>query len=194
MTVEGLLREKHKPAKPDPESRFLLLANIGLLVLWLIWALDVYGSLPARIPLHFDAGGTPDRWGDKSILNWLGLYLAGLGLAIINLGCAFAIPVMIRKWPSAVNLPDKEKFLSLPQDAQKDFYPPLISMVFWIALSCTAVLWLMNYHIYQAAVSSEGGFSVVFAVVCVAIMIAAIIISIVFFLRRYNALMKKHAG
>ncbi|HSJ32502.1 MAG TPA: DUF1648 domain-containing protein [Longimicrobiales bacterium] len=48
----------------------LLVATVGLSVY-------VYPELPERIPLHFRADGTPDRWGDRSWLTWLLLPLIG---------------------------------------------------------------------------------------------------------------------
>lgn len=47
--------------------------------LWWRWA-----SIPARIPIHFDGAGSPDRWGDKAAL--MGLVGVPLVLGLLLLG------------------------------------------------------------------------------------------------------------
>jgi len=67
------------------ESALELLALGGMLVCVLIVALN-YSTLPARIPMHFDAAGAVDRYGHKSEL-WL---LAGLAVVLCLINWAIA--------------------------------------------------------------------------------------------------------
>lgn len=50
-----------------------------IIILPILYLMAVYGSLPATIPVHFDASGTPDDYGDKSVL-WV--MLLGIQLLV----------------------------------------------------------------------------------------------------------------
>ena len=56
---------------PSP-AQFIdhFLRYAGLIVVLGLWILVLvaYGELPEQVPMHFDAAGNPDRWGDKAEL------------------------------------------------------------------------------------------------------------------------------
>jgi uncharacterized membrane protein len=58
----------------------LALANVALLLLWLLAALAAYRHLPDAIPVHFTLAGAPTRWEPTALGWWLALPLVAVGL------------------------------------------------------------------------------------------------------------------
>jgi len=78
---------------------FLLVALLVNLALWLFVALRFPG-LNDLLPLHFDAQGFPDRIESKSgIFN-----LPFIGLAIVFVNAAFALPTRVRERAAGILL------------------------------------------------------------------------------------------
>ncbi len=118
---------------PDPTTR-ILLGVIGLLVLSLFaYAMTTYGELPARIPMHFNAAGDPDRFAARSWGSWLLLPIVGTLVCAVTVGGS---QLITRLPPEKMNLPNKELFLALPRAEQLD-----IIRSFSRAFLATAVVW-----------------------------------------------------
>lgn len=84
---------------------------------WALWlscaaglglAFQAYSTSPARVPVHYEAGGIPDRWGSPLEVLIVYVGVIGLGTALF-----LATPEIIRRAPaSMVNLPHKEYWLA----------------------------------------------------------------------------------
>jgi hypothetical protein len=92
-----------------------------------------WSRLPARIPIHFQANGTPDRWTQKGaelflvfVLPWLtsGLFY-GLGV----------FGNWLEKYPQLLNIPNKEKFLTLPPQSRGPVYAAFTELFVLMAVS-----------------------------------------------------------
>lgn len=67
-------------------NRNYSLAILGILVLgWMAWLWSVYSELPERIPVHFDASGTPDGWGSKITVWFIPIVSVVISVALILL-------------------------------------------------------------------------------------------------------------
>ena len=116
-------------AIPDDDRAFLrarpmaggvlcgLLPLAGLAAVWSMAALW-WPTLPAQIPLHFDAAGVPDRWGPASVANWFMLPFIATWLAALLGGIAAFMPALVRTWPAIVNVPQKKRWMALPPEAR----------------------------------------------------------------------------
>lgn len=94
-----------------------LLPFTGLAAVWTLAALW-WPTLPARIPLHFDGDGVPDRWGPASIANWFMLPFIATWLTALVGGIAAFMPALVRTWPAIVNVPQKKRWMALPPEAR----------------------------------------------------------------------------
>ncbi|HET8538834.1 MAG TPA: DUF1648 domain-containing protein [Anaeromyxobacter sp.] len=118
----------------------------GLNVLFVIGtfaaAIANHARQPARIPLHFDLAGVPDRWGDRSWGNTLAVPLVGLAItALIYAGAR--IVGWARRHPELLDLPDKKAFLALPPDLQEPIWRQMKALFYWLAVPQTLVFLTM---------------------------------------------------
>lgn len=82
----------------------LLLSCVG----GLAFALQVYSTSPARVPIHYGPGGVPDRWGSPLDVLLIHGCVIGFGTALF-----LALPKLIRHAPkSLINLPHKDYWLA----------------------------------------------------------------------------------
>ena len=120
----------------------LLLGALALL--WLV-AVTTYGDLPARVPLHFDLAGHPDRWGERSWASWLLLPGIATLLTGLFLGVGLGLPWLARHQPGLINLPRKAVFLGLSADARVRVVAVssdlLCGCAVLVDLLLTAILW-----------------------------------------------------
>lgn len=126
-----------------------------------VWA---YGSLPERIPLHFGFDGTPDRWGERSLANWLSLPIIGVGLAALMDG--------VGQWAlrhpekRTINLPQSADLMALPVERRVPVLKRAVAMT-----NALAVLILTSFAILQggAYTAAHGDPSQVWTVVGIGI-------------------------
>lgn len=109
----------------------VLLPLAGLAVVWGL-AIAWWPSLPARIPIHFDGSGRPDRWGPSS--QWFLLpTIATLVIGLVG-GIGAALPLLVRNHPGLVNTPRKRQWLALDAEARLRAMLPIRWLLAWVGL------------------------------------------------------------
>lgn len=133
-----------------PIIRLFSVASVLVLV---VFAAAVYGTLPDRIPTHFDFSGTATTFSDKRVWNWFDLTLAGVGSWALVTGIGGALPSR----PHWFNFPEKERFLALPSEYQGPVIAEMRTMLDIVALG-TALLFL-SIHVtaWRVALGHEAG-------------------------------------
>jgi len=121
-------------------KRVFDLANLILLVLLGNTVYRAYPSLPARIPIHFNLAGQPDRWGGRGGLIALALVPVGL-TALLYLVARFAIGR--GAGARSVNIPHKEEFLRLPAEKQEIFWSVLRELLAGMAAAMNLLFYLI---------------------------------------------------
>jgi uncharacterized membrane protein len=128
------------------KSRFVHGLNAVLGFALVAGSLIAWPGLPDRLPIHFGADGMPDRFADTTLLSWFGLpvlaILLGVGLYLL----AAVLPTK----PSWINLPDKKRFMSLPNEAKE----PVFRRVQYLTYVSVAFL-LVILDLVQLAVYTE---------------------------------------
>lgn len=134
-----------------------LVALAALLGLWGC-ALWLWPSLPARIPVHFDASGLPDRVVERSAGAWF--LLPGIGTAM-GLAFAFALPAWILRLAANnspfLNVPRKQDFARLSPAARQRAIVPMIVLLRMIAAETALVFGLI---LWGSARVASGAWSV----------------------------------
>lgn len=131
--------------------RPLRLAFVVLAAVQFALAAAAYPALPDRFPTHFDMGGAPDVWSDKSWWAWLAplLLLTSAAAGVLGLG-AFAL-----RHPSLLNIPGdrKARWLALPPERRAIVDDALRSMFESIALATLLVGGAVQLLVWQGATS-----------------------------------------
>lgn len=121
----------------------VLLPAFALVALWAT-ALLLWPELPERIPLHFDATGTPDRYGARTAANWF--LLPGLGTGLVLL-FAFALPPWVthlaRSNASTLSVPRRADFGRLAPEARVRAIQPVCTMLIVLATEMTALFGML---------------------------------------------------
>lgn len=127
-----------------------LLPLAGLAAVWSMAALW-WPTLPAQIPLHFDAAGVPDRWGPASVANWFMLPFIATWLAALLGGIAAFMPALVRTWPAIVNVPQKKRWMALPPEARVRTAAPVRWMLAMVGLFANGLfVWILAGTRYVA--------------------------------------------
>lgn len=129
-------------------ARRVLLAVLltSFVAMWVV-ALTTYGSLPARYPLHFDAAGVPDRFGTKSLLTWLAMPGFFSVLTAVFAGIAWGTGYLARRGAKFMNVPEKDAFLRLGEDARVQAAAPLADL----GLAMPVALCLLSVYVQIGA-------------------------------------------
>lgn len=106
---------------------------LTIVAMWTV-AVVLHPMLPARIPLHFDFDGTPDRFGRPDFFGWFLLPTLGTIIPLILLGVCALTDWLLRTVPSIVNVPRKAQLLALPLDARRRALQPLNWMMAWLSI------------------------------------------------------------
>lgn len=100
-------------------KNFYHAANLVLLIFLAGMILFYHPQLPAKIPIHFAADGTPNGWDSKGSL--IALFFVALGINVL-----FYLPILSMRWlsehPAMLNIPRKKLFLALPMEKQQIFW------------------------------------------------------------------------
>ncbi|HSK20796.1 MAG TPA: DUF1648 domain-containing protein [Longimicrobiales bacterium] len=132
----------------------VLVATLGL-------SLYVYPELPERIPLHFAADGTPDRWGARSLLKWLLLPLIGAATIGLLYGVAWFLPGR----PHLLNMPDKKKLLELPRPLQDRVLAAAVAMMYYTALALAVMFASIQYGAWVSATTGTSSSATVVGII-----------------------------
>jgi len=124
--------------------------RVNIVSLFMMLGLILYhwSRLPDRIPIHFDGSGIPNGWGGKSNLY---IFLAvALGLTALMYGINLLIPKM-RKRPQWLNIPNKDKFLALPEEKQQVYWDLVAEYMAGTAASINLVFLILTWGTIQVA-------------------------------------------
>jgi len=146
---------------------------------WLVFV--TAADLPDRIPLHFDFAGTPNRWGSKSSL--MVLMLAALAVSGIFYLTTRLIP-WIRRHPKLINMPEKERFLKLPEEKQMVYWNVMYEFLIAFA-TCLNFVWVMTIW---GTIHVASGKSQQLPVWSIAPGLVLILLMLFFYLRRVTSL------
>jgi hypothetical protein len=94
---------------------------------------------PPFVPIHFDFSGTPDRWGPPS--NLFVMPAVAAATTALLLGVRAATPSMARSGSAFLNVPKKDAFLKLPEDARVRVVAPLARALGWIPVVVVGMSW-----------------------------------------------------
>ncbi len=119
----------HLRARPFFSCCIVLVALAEISLWWRACAW--YPELPARIPMHFNASGTPDGWANKG-LAWFLLPLLSLGMLALLGGIAVWMGSLVRNAPALVNVPRKQTFLRLSAAGRMEVVAPTRVFLAWI--------------------------------------------------------------
>jgi len=134
-----------RPIIPIPRTKLeWLLDGLSLLALALpaIYLFMVWGELPAKVPIHFNAAGEADGWGGKGT----SLILPVIGL-LLFLGMS-----LLRKIPHHFNYPVK---LTQENAAQK--YRLSIQMMSWMKFEISLMFGIILWNLVRTAQGHTDG-------------------------------------
>lgn len=131
------------------KSKYLI--ALGFFLLTILLAAYYYSELPQRFPAHFDFSGAPDRWSEKSVFSWFIIPVISGIVQMLVLSTGY----FIRKYPSMVNLPEKEKFLAAPQEIKNKVFDLLDNLMLAISTAVQVLFAFILYASYSAAISSD---------------------------------------
>jgi len=158
-------------------KRLFDLLNMTLLFLMGAAVTAAYPRLPARVPMHFDLAGRPDRWSGRGGL------IALVVMAAVMTGVLYLIIRLTPKWavnPRYLNIPHKEEFLQLPEEKRDAYWA--VYREFFAALAASVNL--MFYLILRGTIRiAEGSASLLpFKLMMPALVVMALVL--VYYTRR----------
>lgn len=164
--------------------REIHLVNALLAAALLFFSIWTYQQLPDSIPAHFNFDGTPTRWADKSVWSWFLGPLIGLGLLVMNYGIAAAVP----RFPNAVNIPDKKRYLALPAERKLRVLAVTQDLLYILIIPLLIMFMLIQYGSWIAAQEGSATPYLVTALILGILMAPAIMI---FFLPKSQRVLKR---
>lgn len=117
-------------------------------------AVALWPEVPDRIPLHFGPDGTPDRWGERSVLGWFGLPLVVLAMAAGAEGLLSW--TLARPEAPYLNLPSKEAILALPPERRAPVWDRVRSLIYAVMATCVLAFALIQGGIWVEAHGANG--------------------------------------
>jgi uncharacterized membrane protein len=110
-----------------------------------------YNRLPAQIPVHFDITGTPDRMGSR--ISFLILPCVGIAtIAVLYVVTRFAV-----RNPRLINLPDKKRFLELPEAEQRWVIEPVTTSIDWLITYLAVLFLVIELAMFRGAAGADTG-------------------------------------
>lgn len=131
-------------------------ANGLLLALMTTTVFARISALPAKIPVHFDIRGNPDRWDSKETI----LMIVGLAwlLTVVFYAMIVLMP-RIRRRPDRLNIPYKQEFLKLPPEKQQVFWSAFTEFMAAMAASVNLLFYLILTGMLDVAAGKRTGLS-----------------------------------
>ncbi len=132
------------------------------ILLALLWgtAIEEWNSLPARIPMHFDASGRPDAFVDRTPQAWFMLPAVATALCV---GIGLILPlvrwlVLVHPW--LVNVPFKSRWLTLDGAARLHALAPMFNLLGFMQASIAAIFLFMVWGIARVAHQPAGAIAI----------------------------------
>lgn len=176
-------RIRRFPEHREPQGFFGLGWPLGLLVLFVLagyWTVAawLYPSLPARIPVHFNLSGAPDRFAHTSFWTWFLLPMMATGLTALMVGVSRMTTWLARKHPAWINVPRKAQFLALPEPRRVRALRPLGPFVLGLVLIVDVLFLYITYAAYRVAVGAAPGLGVAAVIVALAVILVWVLFGI----------------
>lgn len=111
-----------------------------------------WGDLPQRIPVHLGADGQPDAWALKGGVAWFALAAIGVLLQLL----LTVVAALVRRDPSAVNIPDKARLLELPPRHQAPVLFAVQGLVDLLALAVAVLIAVIQWQFVEVARGRAG--------------------------------------
>ena len=158
-----MMKQPKMKITKSPIARFLDVLTLGIFLAVIIYLIVQFQALPDRVPGHYDATGTVDRWGSK-----LELWLLPVIAAALWIGMTF-----LEKYPHAFN------YMNLREDNIEAQYRNGMLMV--NVLKNESVL-LFSFLIYQGtriALGEADGLGPYFMLIFIGVIFGSMIIFII---------------
>lgn len=148
-------RAESRPRVAGRIRRLLDTLALALLSGMLLRAAQSWPTLPARIPLHFDAQGLPDGFGPRASF----LMLPAIAVALS--GLLWLVSAATRAAASGsgglLNLPDKPRFLSLDPAGRMRALEPTRLFLAWTRLLLVALFLWIQEGVREVALGQRSG-------------------------------------
>ncbi len=167
-------------------TRVLLAAILLVVATLLIFSAVAYSDLPARIPTHFNAAGTPDAFGPRA--SWWLLPIIG----VVSTASIIGTTLMLPRRPDLLNLPAKREILALHREAQIAVVRQAQPGLLLCGLMAASVFLLLQYATWEVAHGRAGvgvGSLVVIVPIVALATIPAIMLPVSRELRRQQAML-----
>ena len=122
----------------DPSESYTWRCGFGCTALMVGLVIYYWPELPARIPTHFGASGTPDGWGSKHSL----LYLAGVGALL------YVVMFVLSRYPHLYNY-----LTTITESNAETQYR--MAMDLMIVLG-NVIIWMFTYMTWQTIQTALG--------------------------------------
>lgn len=144
-------------------SRQTVFIWVNIILLALAWyiAIHAYGTLPDKIPTHFDFKGYPNDWGQK---NPYSFFLMPLVQSIIVL-----IIIRLRKYPHLYNFPRKREVRNWPEENRQPVYDFLSMFMLVVAFILNLTFIFIQTMIINTARTARMNSSDFFLMLCIVI-------------------------
>ena len=164
---------------------------IGTVVAHGVLTLATWGSLPARIPLHFDASGAPDRIGPPTAGAWFGPFFVSALVSLFIGIIALSIPRIPSKY---LSLPRKREFLALDTETRRRLLGIIATHTLVLATTMAVVFAVLQALMYLTSIGRIGSFPAWIVFAAMALMIIEIVIMVVSFSRGLDAELGARGG
>ena len=156
------------------------LVNVLLVGMLISYSVVVYGSLPDRIPAHFDISGEPDRWVETTWGSWLLLPAIAAGVTIFFYLIGLLVRRLGARHPRWINVPAKKAFLKLEPSQREQVMREVAALLHWFVVPLNA---LMLYSQWVTARIALGELSRLPGAVLFAVLVGVPIIVVVYVIR-----------
>jgi len=134
-------------------KRFYDLANLSLLFLIGLFVYSSYPRLPARIPMHFDMAGRPDRWDGRGGIAVLAVF--ALAMTAVLYAVIWLTP-RLTKNARYMNIPRKQEFLRLPAEKQESYWAVFKEFFAALGLAVNLLFYLILRGLVRIATGTAG--------------------------------------
>lgn len=124
----------------------ILVAGVALSHATVWWrAVRWFPELPERIPVHFDAAGSPDAWVAKAWLPWFALPLVDTGMVVLFGAITALAGKLSERHPGWCNMPKKRLFVALSPAGRRQAMGPTRTFLLGMLLLLAALFcWVVE--------------------------------------------------